>query len=93
MAELLRRLKRHARGYYNFAKRVIYKHLFEACPGVNCILLHNRLIYINILNRNNQALSVIILINNQKFGIIKTEGIIYSIGGFNVNQTYISQTC
>jgi len=38
MAELLRRLKRHARGYYNFAKSVIYKHLFEACPGVNSIL-------------------------------------------------------
>ncbi|OPX42597.1 hypothetical protein CLHUN_35640 [Ruminiclostridium hungatei] len=38
MAELLRRLKRHAERYYNFAKSVIYKHLFEACPGVNCIL-------------------------------------------------------
>lgn len=55
--------------------------------------LAQQVIYINILNRNIQALSVIVLINNQKFGIIKTEGIIYYIGGFNGNQTYISQTC
>ncbi len=38
MAELLRRLKRHDERYYNFAKSVMYKHLFEACPGVNSIL-------------------------------------------------------
>jgi len=38
MAELLRRLKRHAERYYNFAKSVIYKHFFKACPGVNGIL-------------------------------------------------------
>ncbi len=38
MAELLRRLKRHGKRYYNFAKSVIYKHLIEACPGVNSIV-------------------------------------------------------